>query len=130
MAQRRAITFAMFVIEIILVAFGVVILAGGFATIALSGHDVNGMAGFNSGLTMILLASVIAVGVGALHFHRQCMVDHSRIFELHSQLLKSHARTEAEMQEIKKTLRILTIAQTARNNAEADELAERRNGRL
>lgn len=126
MARRTALTAAMLVIEIIVISLLAVLLAGGFAVMAITGPTSGEMTGFNSGLTMILMAAVMGVGAGALHFHRQEIEDHSRALESNARLLESNARLGREVQAVRRDLRTLMTMQTGRNNAFADELEARR----
>lgn len=121
MAQRGTITIVMYVIEIIVIALLGVLLAGGFATIALTGGSASpaNMTGFNSGLSMILMAFVLGVGAGALHFHRQEIQDHSRILE-------NQARIGREIGALRTDMRALMYAQAERNEKLGDQLSERR----
>jgi hypothetical protein len=119
MAQRGTIALVTFVIEIILLALLSVMLAGGFAVIAVTGNTDGHMAGYNAGLTMILMASVMATGAGALHWHRQHIADHSRI-------IQSVEGIRKEQEDMRRDIRTLMMIQTARANMSADQLAERR----
>lgn len=116
MAQRHnSADDVSYTIEVIVLALLGVLLAAGFGVMALTGPSAGTMTGYNAGLTMIVMASVMGVGAGAIQYHR-----------MHDRKLVRVQETQEKMQEDIRTLMVLL---TARNNATADQLSSRRAGK-
>lgn len=94
----------------------IVFLAAGIATTSLAGA-VPSRTGYGAGLAMILLAAIMAVGGGALYWHRRHHENTTRVAETVS-------RIEKEVKQMRCEIRLIMAAVMQRN----DQLAERRNG--
>lgn len=128
---------AMLVMEVALIAVLAVMFAGGFVIMALTGPGVGGMAGYNTGLMMIIVAAVATVGAGSLHLNRQHVLDHARqaqelsrareeIAQLRKERDADSRRFREQLTAVHRDMRAILVVVTARANADADQFADRR----